>query len=69
MGVGALFLALHFGTWIEGVQRTSIANSVVLVNLTPVWLALWALLVSRRSPGMRMWSAVALAVCGSAIMA
>lgn len=69
MGVGALFLALHFGTWIEGVQRTSIANSVVLVNLTPVWLALWALLVSRWSPGMRMWSAVALAVCGSAIMA
>lgn len=69
MGVGALFLALHFGTWIEGVQRTSIANSVVLVTLTPVWLALWALLVSRRSPGMRMWSAVALAVCGSAIMA
>ncbi|MBT5572135.1 MAG: DMT family transporter [Alphaproteobacteria bacterium] len=69
MGTGAIFLALHFATWIEGVQRTSIANAVVLVTLTPVWLALWALLVLRRSPGKRVWSAVGLAVCGSAIMA
>lgn len=69
VGVAAVFLALHFATWIEGVQRTSIANSVVLVTLTPVWLALWSVVALRRSPGLRIWSAVLLAVCGSAVMA
>ena len=69
IGLGALFLALHFATWIEGVARTSIANSVVLVTLTPVWLALWSVLALRRSPGRGMWAAVALAIAGSAVMA
>lgn len=67
--VAAVFLALHFATWNEGVKRTSIANSVVLVTLTPVWLALWSVLVLRRSPGLRIWGALLLAVGGSAVMA
>ena len=45
IAVASVFLALHFAAWIEGVARTSIANAVVLVTLTPVWLALWAALV------------------------
>lgn len=67
--VAAVFLALHFATWIAGVQRTSIANSVVLVTLTPVWLALWSVLALRRSPGLHIWGAIFLAVTGSAVMA
>jgi len=69
IAAGSVFLALHFATWIEGVTRTSIANSVVLVTLTPVWLALWSLVALRRSPGLGLWTAVLLAVGGSAIMA
>lgn len=69
IGLGSVFLALHFATWIEGVARTSIANSVVLVTLTPVWLALWSLVALRRPPGARLWAAILLAVGGSAIMA
>jgi drug/metabolite transporter (DMT)-like permease len=69
IAAGSVFLALHFATWIEGVARTSIANSVVLVTLTPVWLALWSLVALRRSPGLGLWTAVLLAVGGSAIMA
>lgn len=69
IAAGSVFLALHFATWIEGVALTSIANSVVLVTLTPVWLALWSLLALRQSPGLRLWGAILLAVGGSAIMA
>ncbi|MEL0012150.1 MAG: DMT family transporter [Alphaproteobacteria bacterium] len=69
IALGAVFLALHFATWIEGVARTSIANAVVLVTLTPVWLALWAVVALRRPPGARTWAAVVLAIAGSAVMA
>ena len=69
IAVAAVFLALHFATWIEGVQRTSIANSVVLVTLTPVWLELWSVVALCRSPEPRIWSAVLLAVGGCAVMA
>ncbi|MEK9966179.1 MAG: EamA family transporter, partial [Rhodospirillaceae bacterium] len=47
---GAVFLALHFATWIASLDYTSIANSVVLVTLTPVWLAVWAVVALRRPP-------------------
>jgi len=69
IAMGSVFLALHFATWIEGVALTSIANSVVLVTLTPVWLALWSLVVLRRPPGSRLWAAIILAVGGSGVMA
>ncbi len=65
---GAVFLALHFATWIASLDFTSIANSVVLVTLTPVWLALWAVVALRQPPGPRTWLAVGLALAGSIIM-
>ena len=63
-----MFLALHFATWIASLDFTSIANSVVLVTLTPVWLALWAVVALRQPPGLRTWLAVGLALAGSVVM-
>ncbi len=34
------FLALHFATWIQSLQYTSVASSVVLVSTIPLWVAL-----------------------------
>lgn len=68
IGGAAVFLALHFATWIASLDFTSIANSVVLVTLTPVWLAIWAVVALRQPPGRRTWLAVALALAGSVIM-
>lgn len=65
----SLFLALHFVTWIASLDFTSIANSVVLVNLNPLWLALYGLLVMGVRPGRLTWVAIALAVAGSVILA
>ena len=68
IGGAAVFLALHFATWIASLDFTSIANSVVLVTLTPVWLVVWAVVALRQPPGRRIWLAVGLALAGSAVM-
>lgn len=65
----AVFLALHFATWIASLDFTSIANAVVLVTLNPVWLALYGLVVLRIRPGNRMWFSIALAIAGSVVIA
>jgi len=40
--LSGLFLALHFATWISSLDYTSVANSVVIVNTNPLWVALFA---------------------------
>ena len=35
-----VFLALHFATWISSLAYTTVASSVVLVNTSPLWVAL-----------------------------
>jgi drug/metabolite transporter (DMT)-like permease len=69
MLAGAIvFLTVHFATWIASLDHTSIANSVVLVTLTPVWLALWSVVALRVHPGAATLGAVALATVGTAII-
>lgn len=68
LAAAAVCLALHFTTWIASIDYTSIANAVVLVTLTPVWLALWTVIVERRNPGRHVLAAVAFAVAGSVII-
>ena len=38
--ISGIFLALHFASWISSLDHTSVANSVVLVNTNPIWVAL-----------------------------
>ena len=66
--VGGGFLALHFATWIASLDHTSIANSVILVTMSPVWLALHAVLVQREPVGRAVVLCVALSLVGSAIV-
>lgn len=60
-------LALHFGTWISSLQFTTIANSVLLVNTAPVFVALISWAVGAR-PASGTWMAAMLAVAGAAII-
>lgn len=41
-GLSGMFLALHFATWIQSLEYTSVASSVVLVTTTPLWVALFS---------------------------
>jgi len=67
LGAGAL-LALHFASWIASLAYTSIANSVVLVSLTPVWIALATVVFLGRRVALLTLGSVALSVLGSAII-
>ena len=40
--LSALLLAVHFYAWITSLEHTSVASSVVIVNSSPLWLALMA---------------------------
>ncbi|HZF14330.1 MAG TPA: DMT family transporter [Steroidobacteraceae bacterium] len=67
--VGAsLCLALHFATWISSLNYTSVSNSVILVNTSPIWVALFGWLSRADRPAPRTLLAIALAVAGAAII-
>lgn len=48
--VSGLFLAVHFASWIESVQRLTIAESALLVSLSPIWVVLAEIGLGRGRP-------------------
>jgi len=65
-GLSGLFLALHFALWIASLDYTSVANSVVLVNTVPLWVALLAPFVTSDRIGRRTVLSAVLCVGGAA---
>lgn len=62
-------LALHFTTWFESLKWTSIASSTVLVSTEVIFTALgFALFLKGRIPRLGVL-AIALAFCGSVVLA
>ncbi len=45
--LSGFFLALHFTAWISSLDYTAIANSVILVNTSPLWVGLFTPLISK----------------------
>lgn len=68
LGAGVM-LALHFWSWTASVDMTSIAASVVLVNIQPVIVALISVMWLREAPTGRQWLGIALAMAGACIVA
>jgi drug/metabolite transporter (DMT)-like permease len=67
VGSGA-FLALHFATWITSLQYTSILSSLVIVQTSPIWVALAAPLVLKERLSGRTVCGLALAVIGGLVV-
>jgi drug/metabolite transporter (DMT)-like permease len=61
-------LALHFGSWMTSLMFTSVANSVLLVNTAPIFVALLATMTGRDRVGARTWAAVVLATAGAGVI-
>lgn len=61
-----VFLGLHFATWISSLAYTSVASSVVLVSMGPLFVALGSWLVLRERPSSRTTAGVVIAALGSA---
>jgi drug/metabolite transporter (DMT)-like permease len=64
-----VLLALHFWAWNASIGLTTIAASVVLVDLQPVIVAGASAAWLRESPSRRQWIGITLALCGAVILA
>jgi drug/metabolite transporter (DMT)-like permease len=63
-----LFLGLHFATWIASLALTSVASSVVLVSMGPVFVGLGSWLFLRERPSLALGAGIVLAAAGSVII-
>ncbi|HRQ79375.1 MAG TPA: DMT family transporter, partial [Gemmatimonadaceae bacterium] len=68
LGAGA-FLALHFWSWIASLGMTSVAASVLLVNLHPVVIVAGSALWLRERPTRTQLLGIAIALLGAAVVA
>lgn len=68
MVLSGLFLAVHFWTWIASLRFTSVASSVLLVNLRPIFV--WAIAAAwlHEQPSPRERWGIALAVLGATLI-
>jgi drug/metabolite transporter (DMT)-like permease len=53
LGLGGLFLALHFGAWISSLKYIPIATSVVLVNSHPLFVVIASFVFLGQKPSRR----------------
>jgi len=65
--LAGLFLAFHFGFWIESLRHTTVASSVVLVNTNPIFVGLFSLLLGER-PTAALWQGIVLSVLGGVLI-
>lgn len=61
----ALALALHFGLWIPSLRFTSVASSVALVTVSPVFVALLSPRLLGETVRPRAWLGIAFALSGA----
>ena len=68
LGAGAM-LALHFWSWNASIHLTTVAASVVLVNMHPPFVALLSTFWLREKPRPMQWAGIAIAMIGAGIVA
>ena len=68
VGAGAM-LAVHFWTWNASIALTTVAASVVLVNLQPAIVAVLSVLWLKEPPTQRQWIGIAIAMGGALVVA
>ena len=68
VGAGAM-LALHFWAWNSSIDMTTVAASVVLVNMQPALVALLSAVWLHEPPSYRQWIGIAVAMVGAGIVA
>jgi len=66
---GGVMLAIHFWTWNASISLTTVAASVVLVNVQPALVALMSAGWLREAPSARQWSGIVIAMFGAVVVA
>jgi len=62
-----LLLAIHFWSWIESLEHTSVASSTILVTTNPLWVALAAALLLGERPSRAAIAGIALSLTGTLV--
>ena len=68
LGAGTM-LALHFWSWNASIHLTTVAASVVLVNMHPPLVAILSIYWLRETPRPMQWLGIAIAMVGAAVVA
>lgn len=67
VGAGVL-LAAHFALWIWSLELTTVASSVTLVTMSPVFVGLGAGLFLGEAPTRRTWIGMAVTIAGALVI-
>ena len=68
MALAGVFLSLHFTLWIWSLSLTDVASSVVFVTTSPLFVALYTIVVLKERVTRSFWLGLALAVLGGALL-
>ena len=66
--VSGFFLACHFAAWITSLGYTSVACSVVLVNMNPLWVAVMAPYLTGETIGKAKAAGIGISVIGAGLI-
>ncbi len=66
--LSGIFLALHFATWITSLRYTSVASSVVLVQTSPVFVALGSFFILKEKLPWPLITGIVVTLCGAIII-
>jgi len=61
-------LAMHFGTWVASLQFTTVAIATLLVSTSPIWTALYDVVVLNHKPTRMFWFGFLAAIIGALII-
>lgn len=68
-GISGILLAIHFWTWFESLQLTSVASSTIIVCTEVIWVALGYCIFMKGRLDARRIVTIAVTLAGSVIMA
>jgi len=68
VAASGIFLGLHFATWIASLGYTSVASSVVLVSMGPLFVGLGSWVLLRERPSWPLAVGILLAAVGSVVI-
>ncbi len=66
--ISGVFLALHFITWVSSLQYTSVANSVVLVTMSPIFVGFFSYLLLKEKLSKNLIIGIFISIAGSLIL-
>jgi drug/metabolite transporter (DMT)-like permease len=66
--VAGVLLAAHFWTWIASLSLTTVASSMVLVNMQPIFVATMSALLLHERPSGRQWVGIMVACLGAVVI-